>query len=733
MVENNKIIDSEDISRLFGLRSRIFKLCMDFFDKKSEIDQISDFNEKINSWKQIYESIYSGVLDKSLFFKHSYFSLILKSLFIIKLGVIQNLDFEEVYEDNMSNDLEAFQVFEYGHFYWIDLPKKVFQEIYDELEGLKFALEDLFIDLYQELFFADLRHKIGEFYTPLKLVSKMVEDAYVFGHKVLDPSCGSGSFLTNIVLKILQTKNESNEEKINAINNVFGFDVNPLAVFTAKINLFLIYLEYFDIGEENLPKVNLFIVDSLFPEKYETKMMCQMKKLYNSFDLVIGNPPWITYKDLNSKDYQEAVRILAEEFEIKPFSQYITHIELGALFFYAVTKFLKIGGKVFFINPKSVINGDHCFLFRSFSIFNDLEIWDFPSTKILFTIPHICLKATFTGNIKGTSIKDKYPIKTKVFDDNIEFVENTLYSSLKIQAKGAKLILPIYQLKLLSKLSHSMYKNQFHQGATLVPRTLVFFKIKNKNAQLVSISSDPDVRTTAKKEWNFIISEHQVEKSFIFKSYLNKNLVPFCLKKFNKVFLPIDNKFQFDLNYLNMFPKARALYEEINDLYMNNKKSTTKTKGLFDNLNYWNKLTKQNHNKNFLVVYNASGSNLKSAVINNFKKNIIVPSENYYLSSNSKDEAYYLSSILNSHIISNSIKIIKSSRHIHKRPFSFPIPKFNSDNNDHQELARKGRKYHAAVQDMVNNNPSINANKVRLLLHKKLGKLDILVEKIIFK
>ncbi|MBN1801695.1 MAG: N-6 DNA methylase [Candidatus Lokiarchaeota archaeon] len=733
MVENNKIIDSKDISRLFGLRSRIFKLIVDFFKKNTKNKQNLDFKEKLDSWKQVYGSIYSGVLDKTLFFKHSYFSLILKSFFLIKLGVIQNLDFEEIYDDSISNDLEAFQIFEYEHFYWIDIPKKVFQEIYEELEGITFALQDLFIDLYQELFFADLRHKIGEFYTPLKLVSKMVEDFYEFGTLILDPSCGSGSFLTNIVIKILKTDNTSNEEKIEAINNVYGFDINPLAIFTAKINMFLIFLEYFNIGEEKIPQLNLFIVDSLFPEKYEMKMMCQVKKLYNSFDLVIGNPPWITYKDLNSNEYQADVRNLADQLEIKPFSQYITHIELGALFFYAVTKFLKIGGKVFFINPKSVLNGDHCFLFRSFSIFNDLEIWDFPSTKTLFSIPHICLKGTYIGKDNGASIKTKYPIKTKIFSDDIEFMEETLYSSLKIEAKGAKLILPVYQLKLLSKISHSPYKNKFHQGATLVPRTLVFFKIKEKNSQFVSISSDPDVSSTAKKEWNLEISERQVEKKFIFKSYLNKNLVPFCLKKFHRIYLPIDDNFLFDVEHLKAYSQAYELYKEINNLYMNNKKPTTNIQGLFDNLNYWNKLTKQRNNENYLVVYNASGSSLKSAVINNFKKNIIVPSENYYFSTDSKDEAYYLSAVLNAPIISKSIKIIKSSRHIHKRPFSFPLPEFDDNNSDHQEIARKGRKYNAAVQDMVNNNSTINANKVRMLLHKKLRKLDILVEKIVFK
>ncbi|MFX1396434.1 MAG: Eco57I restriction-modification methylase domain-containing protein [Promethearchaeota archaeon] len=733
MVEYNRKINAEDISSIFGLRSRIYKLSIDYFSHNSKSTSKKEFKSKFNSWKEVYRSIYSGVLDEGLFFKHSYFSSILKSLFLIKLGIIQNLDFEDVYEDSTSNDLEAFQIYEYNHFYWIDFPKELFEMIYEEVEDVAFALQDLFIDLYQQLFFADLRHKIGEFYTPLKLVKKMVDDSYRIGSKILDPSCGSGNFLTNIIINILNNDIITNDTKIKAINNVYGFDVNPLAVFTAKINIFLIFLEYFDLGDEEIPKLNLFIVDSLFPEKYESKMVCQLKKLYNSFDMIIGNPPWITYKDLNSRTYQEGIRNLAEEFEIKPFSRYITHIELGSLFFYAVTKFLKIGGKVFFINPKSVLNGDHCFLFRAFSIFNDIEVWDFDNSKTIFNIPHICLKATFTGKVEGVSIHDKYPIKALIFNDDTEFREETMYSSLKIQEKGAKVILPISQLDLLHKISPSFYSDKFHQGATLVPRTLVFFKVNKKEKEIVVLSSEPEVIATAKKEWRIEISDKQVEKSLMFTSYLNKNLVPFCLKKFNNVFIPVNKELEFSPINLKKSPKAHKLYAELDDLYLKNKRTTTNLDSLFDNLNYWNKLTKQNKNQNYLVVYNASGSTLKSAVINNFKKKIIIPSENYYFSTNIKDEAFYLSAILNSPIISENIKIIKSSRHIHKRPFSFPIPEFDNENEDHLELARKGKKYHAVVQDIVNNNPNINANKVRMLTHKKLVKLSILVEKVVFK
>ena len=116
----------------------------------------------------------------------------------------------------------------------------------------------------------------------------------------------------------------------------------------------------------------------------------------------------------------------------------------------------------------------------------------------------------------------------------------------------------------------------------------------------------------------------------------------------------------------------------------------------------------------------------------NRKHNLIIGSENYYLSTDSKDEAYYLSGILNSPILSKNIKIIKSSRHIHKRPFSFPIPLFDENNEVHKHIARKAMKCETYASDLLIKNPNINSDKVRIILTQKLQRLNNLVEEIVF-
>ncbi|MFW9898943.1 MAG: Eco57I restriction-modification methylase domain-containing protein [Candidatus Thorarchaeota archaeon] len=732
MVSNKKFINSKDIAKFFGLSSKFYYESIKYFEKKI-LSKKKEFEAKFQQWNKTFKKIFSESesLSSDLFLKHTYFALLLKSLIIIKLSFIQNIDFEECYDDCKNNNLEAFNLFEFGYFYnWTNFNKKLFEKIYSIIEFTSLAYEDLFLDIYQQIFFTITRHKIGEFYTPSNLVRKMVDDFYNVGLKVLDPACGSGNFLIEIIVKILNSENP-NKLKQEAINNVFGFDINPLATMTAKINILLIFLEYFDTRKDILPNINVYVMDSLFPQLYENLMFINLKNLYNSFDLIIGNPPWLTYKDINDKDYQIKIRDLAEEFGIKPLSQYITHIEIATLFFYTSTKFLKFGGNIFFVITKSVLNGDHCYKFRSFSLFNNIEIWDFP-TNYFFNINHICLKAEYIGKDNEISIKDKYPIKAKVFNDDLEFYEETYYSSLKIENKGVKLILPENQLKILNKISVSQYKNKFFQGATLVPRTLVFFQIDKKDDNYLEISTDPDIYSRAKKNWKYYFQNKKIEALFQYKTFLNKDLIPFLLKRKRNVFLPVNNQFIFNFEYLNKYTYAMNFYNEMNDIYQAKKKKTSNIETLFSNLNYWNKLSKQIDNKNYMIVYNASGSNLKAAVINNLKNKIVVGSENYYFSTDSKEEAYYLCAILNTPILSKNIKLIKSSRHIHKRPFSFPIPLYDETNDSHKILARKAIKCESIVKDLFMKNPDINTEKVKIFITQKLNVLNDIVDQIVF-
>ncbi|MFX1388080.1 MAG: Eco57I restriction-modification methylase domain-containing protein [Promethearchaeota archaeon] len=721
-----EFITSKEIVEFLGFGSNTYIQTINYLEKRSKREY--QYREAFLKWKEIFSNFYGYEITSELFLKHTYLSHVLKIILISK-SIEGNSSIEDIYNKYDENNIK--DIFEYDYFFWTKFNKNIVNDIHDRLRNKNFAKEELFSDLYQQVFLPETRHKIGEFFTPSNLVQKMLEYTYKIGFKVLDPSCGSGNFIINIMIKIIDSK-EPIKTRESAIFNVFGFDINPLAVMTVKVNIILLLLDYFYKNTFNIPKLNIFLIDSLFPEHYENTI--DIQNLYNSFDLAIGNPPWLTYKDLQNKHYQINIRNLASKLGIKPPSQYITHIELAALFFYAIpSKFLKQNGIIFFVMPKSVLNGDHCHKFRAFSLFNKkLEIWDFPK-HYFFKVNHICLKAEYMERDANIPIHKKYPIKTKLYDSNLELVEETFYSSLKIDNNGAKLLLPIQELDIIKRLEKSPYKDRFFQGATLVPRTLVFFNKEKKTNGSLIISSDSDILSRSKRQWQFPFKNKEIEERFQFKTFLNMDLLPFYIKHKKNVFLPINDQFDFDLDFLKAYPKALKFYQEMDAIYKKNKKKTSKIKTLFANLNYWNKLKKQINNKSYIVVYNASGSNLKSAVIDNQKQKLIIGSENYYYSTDSENEAYFLSAILNAPILSKYIKLVKSSRHIHKRPFMFPIPLYDKNNVIHQRLSKKGNKYHTIVQDLFMNNPQIQSNKVRLIINYKLVKLDKLTKKIVFE
>ena len=105
---------------------------------------------------------------------------------------------------------------------------------------------DVLKHLYQDLVPDALRKSLGEFYTPDWLVEMALDRANVknwFKHRFLDPTCGSASFLLAIIRRLradaLKAKLSPNETLDRIVNHVWGFDLNPLAVQAARVNLLI--------------------------------------------------------------------------------------------------------------------------------------------------------------------------------------------------------------------------------------------------------------------------------------------------------------------------------------------------------------------------------------------------------------------------------------------------------------------------------------------------------------
>ena len=135
--------------------------------------------------------------------------------------------------------------------------------------------QDLLRNFYQALVPTMLRKTLGEFYTPHWLVELACDRASVddwTAIRVLDPTCGSGAFL----LEVVNRKRRSAEEQgfsdrellTHILETVWGFDLNPLAVQTARVNLLIAISDLIAAADEPV-ELPVLLADAVYsPARY---------------------------------------------------------------------------------------------------------------------------------------------------------------------------------------------------------------------------------------------------------------------------------------------------------------------------------------------------------------------------------------------------------------------------------------------------------------------------------
>ena len=148
---------------------------------------------------------------------------------------------------------------------------------------------DCIKQIYHALIPKALRHALGEFYTPDWLARltwresmSLLQDTHLPALRVLDPTCGSGTFL----FQAIYAKRAAGASLPQILDSVTGIDINPLAVLTAKTNYLLSIL---DLLEENTPiSLPVFQADLLHLPPLDIPKA----------DLIVGNPPWVNWEYL---------------------------------------------------------------------------------------------------------------------------------------------------------------------------------------------------------------------------------------------------------------------------------------------------------------------------------------------------------------------------------------------------------------------------------------------------
>jgi len=105
------------------------------------------------------------------------------------------------------------------------------------------STRDLLKKLYQYLVPKEVRHRLGEYYTPDWLAELLLKEVGYDGNNMkrfLDPACGSGTFLVLAIQRAIKWGRENHRPDLEIAksikDNIWGFDLNPLAVIAARTN-----------------------------------------------------------------------------------------------------------------------------------------------------------------------------------------------------------------------------------------------------------------------------------------------------------------------------------------------------------------------------------------------------------------------------------------------------------------------------------------------------------------
>ena len=201
-------------------------------------------------WADLLKLVYGReVQDNSLWFQHTYLVIVAKCIALAVMGLAED-DPRKMLSGEAFRSAGIEGAVESDFFDWVladpegeMLVRKIMAHV------RRFRLSEVESDvlkiLYESLIDRDERHGLGEYYTPDWLAAKVVRHAVTapLEQKVLDPACGSGTFLFHAVRRMLAEAEEAGlpgaDRAAEACRLVAGIDIHPVAVIIARVTYLL--------------------------------------------------------------------------------------------------------------------------------------------------------------------------------------------------------------------------------------------------------------------------------------------------------------------------------------------------------------------------------------------------------------------------------------------------------------------------------------------------------------
>ena len=198
--------------------------------------------------------------------------------------------------------------------------------------------------LYQRLVPPSLRHALGEVYTPPRLAAHALDRiAWQPEHELLDPTCGSGVFL----VEALRRRLAAGVAPERLLTGLYGLDINPLAVLTAKAALALVLAPVLIPSRPLAPPVWQGSV-------FDHSLPVTIRRV----GWIVGNPPWLKGSRL-PPEQALALKPLCRSLGLTGDDRYVGGIEIdvaAVVTYAAMARWLKPGGRLAFYLTASLLS-----------------------------------------------------------------------------------------------------------------------------------------------------------------------------------------------------------------------------------------------------------------------------------------------------------------------------------------------------------------------------------------
>jgi hypothetical protein len=272
----------------------------------------------------------------------------------LRVPVLRKL-FHEVTEPGQIERLNLSEILGWTSAVLNRVDRPVFFSKFEEAHAVQY-----FYEPFLQAFDPELRKQLGVWYTPPEIVQYMVArvdtvlreelnladglaDKNVY---VLDPCCGTGSYLIEVLNHIHKTLKQKGDDALVAAdlkeaakNRIFGFELLPAPFVVSHLQLGLLLQNFgAPLAEKGNERISVFLTNALtgweppkgpkkhllFPELEEERDAAEHVKRDTPILVILGNPPYNGFAGVSPEEEQGLVEPykegLVKKWKIKKFN-----------------------------------------------------------------------------------------------------------------------------------------------------------------------------------------------------------------------------------------------------------------------------------------------------------------------------------------------------------------------------------------------------------------------------